>query len=122
VRQLGPSRNKGIGGMLLNTNRGKRAIAIDLNRADGRDVLLQLQPRFATHAARHAQIDEIYREVGRIFLARTTAEWREQLERADIPVMPMHTLESILEDPHLAAAGFFRQGAVRLPPSPPRLK
>jgi crotonobetainyl-CoA:carnitine CoA-transferase CaiB-like acyl-CoA transferase len=69
---------------------------------------LLLQPRFATHAARHAHIDEIYQEVGRIFATRTTAEWRELLERADIPVMPMHTLESILEDPHLAAVGFFK--------------
>jgi crotonobetainyl-CoA:carnitine CoA-transferase CaiB-like acyl-CoA transferase len=69
---------------------------------------LLLQPRFATHAARHAHIDEIYQEVGRIFLTRTTAEWRELLERADIPVMPMHTLESILEDPHLGAVGFFK--------------
>jgi crotonobetainyl-CoA:carnitine CoA-transferase CaiB-like acyl-CoA transferase len=68
---------------------------------------LLAEPRFATHAARHAHIDEIYQEVGRIFATRTTAEWRELLERADIPVMPMHTLESILEDPHLAAVGFF---------------
>jgi crotonobetainyl-CoA:carnitine CoA-transferase CaiB-like acyl-CoA transferase len=69
---------------------------------------LLLQPRFATHAARHAHIDEIYQEVGRIFLTRTTAEWRELLERADIPVMPMHTLETILEDPHLAVVDFFK--------------
>ena len=75
--------------------------------AIGKTELLQ-QPRFATHAARHAHIDEIYQEVGRIFVTRTTAEWRELLERADIPVMPMHTLESILEDPHLDAVGFFR--------------
>ena len=75
--------------------------------AIGQPELLQ-QPRFATHAARHAHINEIYQEVGRIFLTRTTAEWRELLERADIPVMPMHTLESILEDPHLAAVGFFQ--------------
>ena len=65
-------------------------------------------PRFASHTARHQHIDEIYEEVGRIFLGRTTAEWRELLERADIPVMPMHTLESILDDPHLNAVGFFR--------------
>ena len=75
--------------------------------AIGQPELLS-QPRFATHAARHAHIDEIYQEVGRVFLTRTTAEWRELLERADIPVMPMHTLESILDDPHLAAVGFFR--------------
>jgi crotonobetainyl-CoA:carnitine CoA-transferase CaiB-like acyl-CoA transferase len=66
------------------------------------------QPRFANHAARHKHINEIYEEVGRIFLDRTTAEWRELLERADIPVMPMHTLESILDDPHLNAVGFFK--------------
>ena len=66
------------------------------------------QPRFANHAARHKHINEIYEEVGRIFLGRTTAEWRELLERADIPVMPMHTLETILDDPHLAAVGFFK--------------
>jgi len=65
-------------------------------------------PRFASHAARHAHIDEIYEEIGRIFLGRTTANWRELLERADIPVMPMHTLESILDDPHLDAVGFFK--------------
>jgi crotonobetainyl-CoA:carnitine CoA-transferase CaiB-like acyl-CoA transferase len=75
--------------------------------AIGQPELLQ-QPRFATHAARHAHIDEIYEEVGRIFLSRSTAEWRDLLEQADIPVMPMHTLETILDDPHLQAVGFFK--------------
>ncbi|MBV9985301.1 CoA transferase [Bradyrhizobium sp.] len=75
--------------------------------AIGQPEMLE-QPRFATHAARHAHINEIYQEVGRIFLTRATAEWTELLERADIPVMPMHTLESILEDPHLDAVGFFK--------------
>jgi crotonobetainyl-CoA:carnitine CoA-transferase CaiB-like acyl-CoA transferase len=73
----------------------------------GRPEFLQ-QPRFANHAARHKHINEIYEEVGRIFLGRTTAEWRDLLERADIPVMPMHTVETILDDPHLSAVDFFR--------------
>jgi crotonobetainyl-CoA:carnitine CoA-transferase CaiB-like acyl-CoA transferase len=73
----------------------------------GRPEFLE-QPRFANHAARHKHINEIYEEVGRIFRGRTTAEWRELLERADIPVMPMHTLETILDDPHLCAVDFFR--------------
>jgi formyl-CoA transferase len=38
---------------------------------------------------------------------RTTAEWTELLEKADVPVMPMHDLESILGDPHLVATDFF---------------
>lgn len=67
-----------------------------------------LQPRFASHASRHKHINEIYEEVGRIFLSRSTVQWRELLESADIPVMPMHTLETILDDPHLNAVGFFK--------------
>jgi crotonobetainyl-CoA:carnitine CoA-transferase CaiB-like acyl-CoA transferase len=75
--------------------------------AIGREDFLQ-QPRFANHAARTAHINEIYEEMGRIFLTRTTAEWRALLETADIPVMPMHTLETVLDDPHLNAVGFFK--------------
>jgi len=74
--------------------------------AIGRNDFLE-QPRFASHVARMAHIDEIYEEIGHIFLTRTTAEWRALLEKADIPVMPMHTLETILDDPHLNAVGFF---------------
>jgi crotonobetainyl-CoA:carnitine CoA-transferase CaiB-like acyl-CoA transferase len=75
--------------------------------AIGRPEFLK-QPRFANHAARTRHIDEIYEEIGHIFVTRTTTEWRELLERADIPVMPMHTLETILDDPHLSAIGFFK--------------
>lgn len=75
--------------------------------AIGRQDMLE-EPRFANHAARTRHIDEIYEEVGRIFLGRSTAEWRALLERADIPVMPMHTLTSILDDPHLKAVEFFK--------------
>jgi crotonobetainyl-CoA:carnitine CoA-transferase CaiB-like acyl-CoA transferase len=64
-------------------------------------------PRFANIKARLRNIDEVYGEAGRIFQTRTTAEWRELLERADIPHMPMHTLATIQDDPHLKAVGFF---------------
>jgi len=38
---------------------------------------------------------------------RTTSEWLDTLERADVPVQRMNSLEDILADPHLAAIGYF---------------
>jgi crotonobetainyl-CoA:carnitine CoA-transferase CaiB-like acyl-CoA transferase len=37
---------------------------------------------------------------------RTSATWLALLEEADIPVMPLHTIESLVEDPHLSDVGF----------------
>jgi crotonobetainyl-CoA:carnitine CoA-transferase CaiB-like acyl-CoA transferase len=39
---------------------------------------------------------------------KTTAEWVRILNDADIPAMPYHTLESLVEDPHLQDVGFLR--------------
>ncbi|MGH6738245.1 MAG: CaiB/BaiF CoA transferase family protein, partial [Bradyrhizobium sp.] len=75
-------------------------------KATGRDDL-RGDPKFATFAARAVNIDTVYGELARIFGTRTTAEWIELLNKADVPVMPMHDLESILQDPHFAATGFF---------------
>ena len=74
--------------------------------ASGRTDLRD-DPRFATFAGRSVNIDTVYSELARIFLTRTTAEWTELLTKADVPVMPMHDLESVLEDPHLVATDFF---------------
>ena len=43
---------------------------------------------------------------------RTTAEWLAALERADIPVQRMNSLEDILRDPHLAAIGYFSASSI----------
>lgn len=64
-------------------------------------------PRFASHASRTRHIAEITEQVAAIFLTRSTAEWEALLGAADIPHAPMHTLESIMDDPHLADVGFF---------------
>jgi crotonobetainyl-CoA:carnitine CoA-transferase CaiB-like acyl-CoA transferase len=37
---------------------------------------------------------------------RTTAEWVRILDAADIPAMPLHSLESLMQDPHLRESGF----------------
>ena len=54
-----------------------------------------------------------------MFERRSSAEWFELLEAADVPFMPMHDLHSVLADPHLQATGFFEtvqhpsEGAIR---------
>jgi crotonobetainyl-CoA:carnitine CoA-transferase CaiB-like acyl-CoA transferase len=75
-------------------------------KATGRDDLRR-DPRFATFAGRAVNIDFVYGELARIFETRSTAEWIELLNKADVPVMPMHDLQGILNDEHLVATGFF---------------
>src|SRR5690606_6749537 len=42
VRSIGPSRSPGMGPIFLNANRSKRSIVIDLKKAEGRALLLDL--------------------------------------------------------------------------------
>src|SRR6201982_108257 len=72
----------------------------------GRDDL-RADPKFATFAGRATNIDIVYGELARIFETRTTAEWQDLLTKADIPVMPMHDLETMLAHPHLTATQYF---------------
>jgi crotonobetainyl-CoA:carnitine CoA-transferase CaiB-like acyl-CoA transferase len=39
---------------------------------------------------------------------RTTSEWIQLFDEADIPYAPMHDLDSLIDDPHLAAVGLLR--------------
>jgi crotonobetainyl-CoA:carnitine CoA-transferase CaiB-like acyl-CoA transferase len=50
---------------------------------------------------------------------RSTAQWVEAFERADIPVQRMNSIDDILADPHLAAIGYF---SVREHPSEGRIR
>jgi len=74
--------------------------------ATGRDDL-RSDPRFASFAGRANNIDVVYAELARILETKSTAEWMEILTHADIPVMPMHDLESLLNDPHMVATDRF---------------
>jgi crotonobetainyl-CoA:carnitine CoA-transferase CaiB-like acyl-CoA transferase len=73
----------------------------------GRQDLLS-DPHFATQEARSQHFDEAYSLVADAMLTRSTGEWIAALERADIPVQRMNSLKDIVEDPHLAAIGYFR--------------
>ena len=65
-------------------------------------------PKFSNQEVRSKHYPEAYAFVAGELAKRTTAEWIEALERADIPVQRMNSLEDIVADPHLAATGFFR--------------
>jgi crotonobetainyl-CoA:carnitine CoA-transferase CaiB-like acyl-CoA transferase len=73
----------------------------------GKAEILKTDPRFADITSRTANIDSLYEMVGEELKHRTTAEWLDLLERNDIPCMRPHTLETLLQDPHLADANFF---------------
>ena len=74
----------------------------------GRPEVTETDPRFADLESRSLHIDDLYGMVAGILATRTTAYWLEELEKADIPVMPLNTMDSLIEDPHLAAVGFFK--------------
>ena len=64
-------------------------------------------PRYATQASRAANIRDIYAFLADLFRTRTTAEWMALLERVDIPVARMNSIEDVVNDPHLNESGFF---------------
>lgn len=77
-------------------------------RLIGREDMLRTDPRFADHGSRAANIDAVYAFLAETLRTRPSAEWIGLLEAADIPVMPVNSVEELLEDPHLEDVGFFR--------------
>ena len=68
---------------------------------------LKTDPRFSSVPARFANVKEYFEIRMDALKTKTTAEWLEIFDRGDVPAMPYHTLDSLLEDPHLAEVGFF---------------
>ncbi|MBT4489335.1 MAG: CoA transferase [Rhodospirillaceae bacterium] len=68
---------------------------------------LAQDPRFADQPSRSKNIDALYEIVGGIMLDRTSSDWQQTLEAADIPVMPMNSPEDLFDCPHLDAVGMF---------------
>jgi crotonobetainyl-CoA:carnitine CoA-transferase CaiB-like acyl-CoA transferase len=80
--------------------------------------------RFAGINARTENIGALYAILGEILVTRSTAEWLEILNGLEIPCAPVTSLEALVDDPHLAATGFFTRieqsdgAAIRLPGVP----
>ena len=86
----------------------------------GQPGLLQ-DPRFCTHTARAAHIGEVYAYVAQVIRTRSTAQWLDELARADIPAAPLYSVEDLMADEHLRATDFVRgvdhptEGRLRTP-------
>jgi len=87
---------------LMYTDRHWRRFFEAVGRADLSD-----SPKFRTLAERNRHIDEIYQIAEAAFLEHETAHWVDLLDDLEIPVVPLNTLESLMDDPHLADVGFF---------------
>ena len=72
-------------------------------------VEMARDPRYADIAGRTQNIAYLYEFLARTFETRTTAEWVELLTEADIPIIEMNTPETLLDDPHMRAVGFFQE-------------
>ena len=68
---------------------------------------LKSDPRFSSVAARFANVSEYFAIRNDELKKKTTAAWLNIFDTVGVPAMPVHTLDSLIEDPHLADVGFF---------------
>jgi crotonobetainyl-CoA:carnitine CoA-transferase CaiB-like acyl-CoA transferase len=83
-----------------NTDAQARGFFAAIGRPELKD-----DPRFRDVSARLANVADYFRLRAEAMLERGTAEWVELLRRHDVPAMPYHTLESLLDDPQLRGSG-----------------
>lgn len=81
-------------------------------------------PRYRTITGRTQHIDELYALVDHELRKHPSAYWEKALAGADIPVIPVRSLDDLLDDPHLTDVDFFESvdhpvaGPLRLAPYP----
>jgi crotonobetainyl-CoA:carnitine CoA-transferase CaiB-like acyl-CoA transferase len=86
----------------------------------GRPEMIR-DPKYASVLARSGHFEELYGFIESVLPARTTAEWSEAFARAELPFANVNSFDSLLEDPHLAAVGFWKalehptEGRLRMP-------
>jgi crotonobetainyl-CoA:carnitine CoA-transferase CaiB-like acyl-CoA transferase len=75
--------------------------------ATGREVLIN-DPRFNSVAARAQHVAQWFEVRGAPLTDKTTNQWLELFQKADIAAQPCHTLETLVRDPHLTAVGLIQ--------------
>jgi crotonobetainyl-CoA:carnitine CoA-transferase CaiB-like acyl-CoA transferase len=93
----------GLLGVTVYTDEQWRRFFALVDRAD-----LAADPRFGSVAARNDNVEELYAFLADVLRTRSTQEWMADFVPAGIPAMPVHGVEDLFDDPHLADVGFFR--------------
>ncbi len=70
---------------------------------------LKTDPHFNSVATRFANTAEYFAIRAEGMKQHSTAWWLDYCDRHDIPAAPYHTLESLIDDPHLADVGFIQR-------------
>jgi len=70
---------------------------------------LKADKRFNTAVNRIDHIGAFFQIRADEIARHDTAHWQAVLARHDIPAMPCHTIDSLLEDPHVGAVGLVQQ-------------
>lgn len=65
------------------------------------------EPWFQNTSERSKRSNDLYAILDASLGARTSREWLALFEDLDVPCGPVNSLEMLLDDPHLAAVGFF---------------
>jgi crotonobetainyl-CoA:carnitine CoA-transferase CaiB-like acyl-CoA transferase len=89
---------------LIYTDRHWRSFFEGLGRLDQYEA----SPHLAEFASRRQYPHEVFDLVSGILRRLSTAEALALFERCDIPCAPMHDLDALIDDPHLASVGFFQ--------------
>jgi crotonobetainyl-CoA:carnitine CoA-transferase CaiB-like acyl-CoA transferase len=64
-------------------------------------------PWFSDNAERSKRSDELYAILAGSLGTRTSKDWLAIFEGEDVPCGPINDTDELLDDPHLAAVGFF---------------
>jgi crotonobetainyl-CoA:carnitine CoA-transferase CaiB-like acyl-CoA transferase len=79
-----------------------------LFRAIGQENEFERDPRLNSITSRTNNYDFVYGWFSDVMKTRTTSEWIRLFGEADIPYAPLHDLDSLIDDPHLAAVGLLQ--------------
>jgi CoA:oxalate CoA-transferase len=102
---------------------GNDALWAKFCRLINRQELIE-DPRFRTNPLRSKNVEKLIPVLADEFLKRTTKEWSDLFEGADLPYTPINNIREICEDPHIQHRNMLVEieqpgiGKIRIPGSP----